>query len=134
MPLNIDGAGRSRSLACLPTARGTVAPTRGQVPGGVLLGTSTGPSLKSMTFSGFLPVDSGGVWGQGPLPGGASRTLRAPSPPGPGAFKGPPGLQASSSGASKVFQASFENLQGPQAGLQPYNNCKPLTQQQPEGC
>ena len=31
MPLDIDGAGRSRSLACLPTARGTVAPTRGQV-------------------------------------------------------------------------------------------------------
>ena len=32
MPLDIDGAGRSRSLACLPAARGTVAPTRGQVP------------------------------------------------------------------------------------------------------
>ena len=25
MPLDIDGAGRSRSLACFPTARGTVA-------------------------------------------------------------------------------------------------------------
>ena len=37
MPLDIDGAGRSSALACLPTARGTVAPTRGQVPGGVLL-------------------------------------------------------------------------------------------------
>ena len=43
MPLDIDGAGRSKTLACLPTARGTVAPTRGQIPGGVLLGTSTGP-------------------------------------------------------------------------------------------
>ena len=31
--LDIDGAGRSSMLACLPTARGTVAPTRGQVPG-----------------------------------------------------------------------------------------------------
>ena len=39
----LNGAGRSRSLACLPTARGTVAPTRGQVPGRVLFGTSTGP-------------------------------------------------------------------------------------------
>ena len=43
MPLDIDGAGRSRTLACLPTARGTVAP---KVPGRVFLGTSTGP-LKS---------------------------------------------------------------------------------------
>ena len=34
MPLDIDGTGRSRTLACLPTARGTVAPTRGQVLGG----------------------------------------------------------------------------------------------------
>ena len=41
MPHNIDGAGRSRSLACLPTARGTVAPTRGQVPGEF----SSGPVL-----------------------------------------------------------------------------------------
>ena len=40
MSLDINGAGRSRSLGCLPAARGTVAPTRGQVPGGVLLGTS----------------------------------------------------------------------------------------------
>ena len=56
MPLDINGAGRSRSLACLPTARGTVAPTRGQVPGGVLLGTSTGP-LKSQN-----PASSGLVF------------------------------------------------------------------------
>ena len=41
MPLDVDGASRSSTLACLPTARGTVAPTRGQVPGGVLVGTST---------------------------------------------------------------------------------------------
>ena len=31
MTLDIDGAGRSSTLACLPAARGTVAPTRGQV-------------------------------------------------------------------------------------------------------
>ena len=31
MPLNIDGAGRSGTLACLSAARGTVAFTRGQV-------------------------------------------------------------------------------------------------------
>ena len=47
MPLDIDGAGRSRSLACLPTARGTVAPTRGQVPGGVLLGADPRKNLGS---------------------------------------------------------------------------------------
>ena len=37
MPVDIDGAGRSRSLACLPTARGTVAPTREFSSGPVLV-------------------------------------------------------------------------------------------------
>ena len=65
MPLDIDGAGRSRSLACLPTARGTVAPTRGQVPGGVLLRTSTGP-LQSQYPKPCPPKFSGGLGVQGP--------------------------------------------------------------------
>ena len=47
MSLDIDGAGRSRSLACLPTARG---------PG------------KVRTSAGNGAVDPGGVWAvQGPL-------------------------------------------------------------------
>ena len=81
MPLNIDGAGRSKSLACLPTARGTVAPTRGQVPGGVLLGTSLIKSLnlEPEVLGGlwliFSRVHPGGVWGvQASL--GASRASR----------------------------------------------------------
>ena len=106
MFLDIDGAGRSRSLACLPTARGTAAPTRGQVPGGVFFGTSTGP------FCSHYPKPSGRSSGRGwlvfsrvdrhrqasslqgpppetfcrglfqrPLPG---RLLQGPPPPSPG--------------------------------------------------
>ena len=70
MPLDIDGAGRSRSLACLPTAKGTVAPTRGQVPGGVLLGPVLAPYKVQLwrPLAGFFRVDPAGVWGvQGPL-------------------------------------------------------------------
>ena len=65
MPLNIDGADRSRSLACLPTARNTVASTRGQVPGGVLLGTSLVP-YKVITWSRWLVGSWGGLGGPGP--------------------------------------------------------------------
>ena len=68
MPLDIDGAGRSSTLACLPTARGTVAPTRG-------LGTSTGsffrqypkPSPCAERWVLFFRVDPGRVRG-GPGP------------------------------------------------------------------
>ena len=69
MPLNIDGAGRSRTLACLPAARGTVAPTRGQVPVGVLLGTSKVTTLNLIIevlaaagwfFLAWIPGGSGG--------------------------------------------------------------------------
>ena len=56
-----DGAGRSSQLACLPTARGTVAPTRGQ-------GTWRSSLLKSGTRS---------CWSkQKP-----ARRRRAPGPP-----------------------------------------------------
>ena len=69
MPLDIDGAGRSSTLACLPTARGTVAPTRGQVPGGVLLETSTAPfKVITRTFRG-LPGPSQRPGPQGPSMG-----------------------------------------------------------------
>ena len=53
MPLDIDGAGRSRSLACLPTARGTVAPTRGHVPGGVLLVGGAGCFFQGGSWGGL---------------------------------------------------------------------------------
>ena len=54
-------AGRSSTLARLPTARGTVAPTRGQVPGGVLLDTLN-LVVEAVEVRGWL-VDPGGVWG-----------------------------------------------------------------------
>ena len=84
MPLDIDGAGRSKTLACLPTARGTVAPTRGQVPGGDLLGTSTGP-YKVIALN--LVVEALAVAGWlFPVPGPASS--RPPSQRLPGLHAG----------------------------------------------
>ena len=75
MVLDIDGAGRSRSLACLPTARGTAAPTRGQVPGGVLLGPVLVPykvveALGGWFFPGWILR---GLGGAGPYSASAFR-------------------------------------------------------------
>ena len=68
MRLDIDGAGRSSTFACLPTVTGTVAPARDQVPGEDLLGTSTAPLL---SWSGgwlVFPGNLGGVWGVQGMP------------------------------------------------------------------
>ena len=78
MPLDIDGAGRSRSLACLPTARGTVAPTKDQVPGGVLRDPKPGaPHLNTNFYT--RRRASTGLQG----PSGASGGLQGPC----GAFR-----------------------------------------------
>ena len=83
MPLDIDGAGRSRSLACLPTARGTVAPTR--VPGA--LGPSGPPSRALQRPPPSRALQRLGL--QGPSALGASRRLSGASRR---LFRGPPGF------------------------------------------
>ena len=70
MPLDIDGAGRSSTLACLPTARGAVAPTRGQVFGGV--------------EAAFFQVGSKGGLGGGAPPLQANFRTRGPESLGAG--------------------------------------------------
>ena len=54
--MSMVGGGRSRSLACLPTARGTVAPTRGQVPGQCckVKNPKPGASLWRRALAGFF--------------------------------------------------------------------------------
>ena len=78
MPLDIDGAGRSRSLACLPTARGTVAPTTGQV-----VVPSYHPQLlyERISGPGALRPRKGGS---------AARNFSPHSKPAQAGFKGPP--------------------------------------------
>ena len=71
MPLNIDGAGRSRSLACLPTARGT------------------GEARYLEEFSSrqvlvAFKAKRGGLWGPGPLLRANFRTRRPESQRGGG--------------------------------------------------
>ena len=94
--LDID---RSRSLACLSTARGTVAPTRGQVPGGVLLGTSTGWIL---VFSRIDPL-----------------TISSPEPLKPPGLQGPPGASGLQGyqGFSETFPGSRASEIGAFRGL-----------------
>ena len=119
MPLDINGACRSRSLACLLTARGTVAPTRGQVPGGVLLGTRSilggvwGSRAERRTRR-LQVLQSRGLRGFRGFqePPVASKTSRGLQNPGAGQpsdpatlrglnrLQGPPGLQGPPPGAS----------------------------------
>ena len=63
MPLDIDGAGRSSTLACLPTARGTVAPTTTRY----LEEFSSRLVPFPARCLGFFALDPRGVWG-GPGP------------------------------------------------------------------
>ena len=81
MPFDIDGAGRSSTHACLPTAWGTVAPTRGQEE------FSSGPVLVPYNLvveavGGRAGFFQGGSWGCLGRPG---PPLRANS--GPGALR-----------------------------------------------
>ena len=127
MPLDIDGAGRSRSLACLPTARGTVAPREASYPRGLQNPTSlqAGGSKGLEGLQGFQgpglyspPGASKGLQGrlegsrtvQDLRPPQASRSLQ--KPPGPAASKPRKPLQ----NLSRTFTSSLH--QGPRLRLQ----------------
>ena len=105
MPLDIDGAGRSRSLACLPTAGGTVAPTLQILKGraGFFPGCFLAPLLRA-NFGTRGPESQGGggqqlqihprQQGLQGLLGAASTTPTQPSARPLGAsrgLQGPPG-------------------------------------------
>ena len=125
MPLDIDGAGRSRSLACLPTARGTV----------VLLRTSTykvntlNPAPQALAAAGwfFCRVDPrGGSGGAGPLLRANFRSSSKFITRSRG-LQGPPG--ASRVSIQALFRASMRppqsrSLQEPPRPPQP-SNCPP---------
>ena len=121
MHLNIDGAGRSRSLACLPTARGTLIKS---IPGGLFLCERiSGPAGLRARRRG-QKQDRLQV---GPLEASkTSRGLQGPSGTSrsqpPGHSRGSRGLHASGAlQGSRNRGASFENLQRV-LGLQPSNN------------
>ena len=140
MPLDIDGAGRSRSLACLPTGRGTVAPTSRKSAFRGLKGAFRGlqgppqafralqerppPSASrtssSRPFSKTFKVFSARRLHQ--RLARASRGLQEPSTPSK-RLRSPPGAN----------NRRGPQLQGPR-GSSPPTTSKPLTQQQPEGC